>query len=136
MREAVKMLTAKGLVQSRPRRGTQVLPAKSWDCFDREVLSWLRDSGPQRAIIIQLLELRLGVEPQAAALATFKGSAEEIKAVQIAYDDMCAAAEGRADPLQAESFYQCPLRSLQLAVHLLRVIKHMHRVKIEWLARS
>jgi DNA-binding transcriptional MocR family regulator len=72
VREAVKMLAAKGLVQSRPRRGTQVLPAKSWNFFDREVLSWLRDSGPQPGIIIELLELRLGVEPQAAALATIK----------------------------------------------------------------
>jgi DNA-binding FadR family transcriptional regulator len=107
VREAVKMLAAKGLVQSRPRRGTQVLPAKSWNFFDREVLSWLRDSGPQPAIIIELLELRLGVEPQAAALATLKGTADQIMAVRTAYDDMCAAAEGRADPVQADcAFHQ------------------------------
>jgi DNA-binding FadR family transcriptional regulator len=105
VREAVKMLAAKG--QSRPRRGTQVLPAKSWNFFDREVLSWLRDSGPQPAIIIELLELRLGVEPQAAALATLKGTADQIMAVRTAYDDMCAAAEGRADPVQADcAFHQ------------------------------
>jgi DNA-binding FadR family transcriptional regulator len=107
VREAVKMLAAKGLVQSRPRRGTQVLPAKSWNFFDREVLSWLRDSGPQPAIIIELLELRLGVEPQAAALATLKGTADQINAVRIAYDDMCAAADGKADPVRADcAFHQ------------------------------
>ena len=107
VREAVKMLAAKGLVQSRPRRGTQVLPAKSWNFFDREVLSWLRDSGPQPGIIIELLELRLGVEPQAAALATIKGSPDQIRAVRAAYDTMCAAAEGRADPVRADcAFHQ------------------------------
>lgn len=107
VREAVKMLAAKGLVQSRPRRGTQVLQAKSWNFFDREVLSWLRDSCPQPTVIIELLELRLGIEPQAAALAALKGTAEQITAVRTAYEEMCAAAKGNADPAQADcAFHQ------------------------------
>jgi DNA-binding FadR family transcriptional regulator len=102
VREAVKMLAAKGLVQSRPRRGTRVLPAKNWNFFDREVLSWLRESSPQPAIIIELLELRLGIEPQAAALAALKGTPKQITAVSAAYDAMCAADKGNADPAQAD----------------------------------
>ena len=102
VREAVKMLAAKGLVQSRPRRGTQVLPAKSWNFFDREVLLWLRDSGPELAVIVELLELRLGVEPQAAALAARKGSPDQIAAVRAAYSSMCEAADGLADPVRAD----------------------------------
>jgi DNA-binding FadR family transcriptional regulator len=107
VREAVKMLAAKGLVESRPRRGTQVLPAKTWNFFDREVLFWLRDGAPEHAIILELLELRLGVEPQAAALAARKGSADQIKAVGSAYASMQAAAEGKVDPVQADcSFHE------------------------------
>ncbi|WP_372353405.1 FadR/GntR family transcriptional regulator [Rhizobium sp. BT-175] len=53
VREAVKMLTAKGLVESRPRRGTQVLPSSGWNFFDREVLGWLREGGPDPGIIIR-----------------------------------------------------------------------------------
>ena len=105
VREAVKMLTAKGMVQSRPRLGTQVMPARSWNFFDREVLLWLRDSGPDLDVIIELLELRLGVEPKAAALAAEKASAAQVGAVRSAYASMQAAADGRTDPVIADGAF-------------------------------
>jgi DNA-binding FadR family transcriptional regulator len=105
VREAVKMLTAKGMVQSRPRRGTQVLPAKSWNFFDRDVLLWLKDSGPDLTIIIELLELRLGVEPRAAGLAAEKATTEQRAAIRSAYASMEAAAVGKADPVIADGAF-------------------------------
>lgn len=42
-REAVKMLTAKGLLCSRPRHGTIILPSTSWSLFDTDVLDWILD---------------------------------------------------------------------------------------------
>jgi DNA-binding FadR family transcriptional regulator len=65
VREAIKMLTAKGLVGSRPRRGTEVRQVSDWNLLDSVVLRWLRDSLPDRKIVIELLELRLGFEPEA-----------------------------------------------------------------------
>jgi DNA-binding transcriptional MocR family regulator len=59
VREAIKMLTAKGLVGSRPRRGTEVRPVSDWNLLDSDVLRWLRQSPPDRRIVIELLELRL-----------------------------------------------------------------------------
>lgn len=76
------------MVQSRPCRGTQVLQAKSWNFFDREVLLWLRDSGSDLTIIIELLELRLGVEPKAAALTAEKATATQVDAIRTAYVSM------------------------------------------------
>ncbi len=105
VREAVKMLTAKGMVQSRPRLGTQVMPARSWNFFDREVLLWLRDSGPDLTIIIELLELRLGVEPRAAALAAEKASKGQIEAIRSAYGSMQVAADGLTDPVIADGAF-------------------------------
>ncbi len=105
VREAVKMLAAKGMVQSRPRRGTQVTPAKAWNFFDRDVLLWLRDSGPDFAVIIELLELRLGVESQAAALAAQKASPAHVAAIRLAYAGMQAAADGRNDPVIADGAF-------------------------------
>jgi DNA-binding FadR family transcriptional regulator len=105
VREAVKMLAAKGLVQSRPKRGTQVLPAKGWNFFDRDVLLWLRESSPELGTIVELLELRLGVEPQAAALAASKGSPEQLQAIRTAYDGMRAADLGRGDPVQSDGAF-------------------------------
>jgi DNA-binding FadR family transcriptional regulator len=107
VREAVKMLTAKGLVESRPGRGTQVLPSQGWNFFDREVLMWLREGNTQPDVIVELLQLRIGVEPQAAELATRMGTDAQIDAIARAYDQMCAAADGRVDPVSADgSFHE------------------------------
>jgi DNA-binding transcriptional MocR family regulator len=46
-REAVKMLSAKGLIASRPRLGNFVLSFDGWNLFDPDVLRWLAD-GSQR----------------------------------------------------------------------------------------
>jgi DNA-binding FadR family transcriptional regulator len=105
VREAVKMLTAKGLVESRPRRGTQVLPARGWNFFDREVLIWLREGNPDPALIIELLQLRLGVEPQAAFLAAKTGTDQQISAVALAYEQMERAADLKGDPVAADGAF-------------------------------
>jgi DNA-binding FadR family transcriptional regulator len=105
VREAVKMLTAKGLVESRPRRGTQVLPSSGWNFFDREVLVWLREGNPDPEIIVELLQLRLGVEPQAAYLAAKTGADDQIAAVSKAYEQMERAADGRVDPVAADGAF-------------------------------
>lgn len=109
VREAVKMLTAKGLVDSRPRRGTQVLPAAGWNFFDREVLLWLRESNPDPLVIIELLQLRLGVEPQAARLAAHSASEDQIAAMKKAHDRMLAAAEGKVDPVVADGDFHAAI---------------------------
>lgn len=105
VREAVKMLTAKGMVESRPRRGTQVTSARIWNFFDRDVLFWLRDSGPDLTVIIELLELRLGVEPKAAALTAEKATPAQVATIQSAYASMQAAAKGETDPVIADGAF-------------------------------
>ena len=105
VREAIKMLAAKGMVQTRPRRGSQVTPARNWNFFDQQVLLWLRDSGPDLNTIRELLELRLGVEPRAAALAAGKASREQIAAIRSAYASMEQAAEGKTDPVMADGAF-------------------------------
>lgn len=105
VREAVKMLAAKGLVESRPRRGTTVTPSSGWNFFDREVLLWLREGNPNPAIIVELLQLRLGVEPQAAGLAARHGSDSQLAAVAKAYENMERAADGAVDPVSADGAF-------------------------------
>src|SRR5437762_13484700 len=39
-REAVQALIAKGLVESRPKAGTRVLPRERWNLLDPDVLAW------------------------------------------------------------------------------------------------
>jgi DNA-binding FadR family transcriptional regulator len=102
VREAIKMLTAKGLVGSRPRRGTEVRPVSDWNLLDSDVLRWLRESPPDRNIVIELLELRLGFEPEAAALAARRADPAQIARIEEAYGFMQESAAGRYDPVEAD----------------------------------
>ena len=102
VREAIKMLTAKGLVGSRPRRGTEVRPVSDWNLLDSDVLRWLRESPPDRKIVIELLELRLGFEPEAAALAARRADPTELARIEEAYGFMRESAAGRYDPVEAD----------------------------------
>ena len=68
-REAVQVLMAKGLVESRPKTGTRVLPRNRWNLLDPDVLAWAFGGEPDIALVRGLFELRAIVEPAAAALA-------------------------------------------------------------------
>ncbi|MFJ7154472.1 FadR/GntR family transcriptional regulator [Streptomyces sp. NPDC101118] len=77
LREAVKVLTAKGLLDARPKRGTFVRPAHDWNLLDADVLRWKLDAGPPDCFFADLLELRRSVEPAAAALAADRATAAD-----------------------------------------------------------
>jgi DNA-binding FadR family transcriptional regulator len=68
-REAVQVLTAKGLVESRPKTGTRVLPRERWNLLDPDVLAWSFAGKPDIGYVRSLFELRAIVEPAAAGLA-------------------------------------------------------------------
>ncbi len=72
LREAFRMLTAKGLVSSRPKSGTRVNARRHWNMLDPEVLAWQVECGASDAFLRNLFELRRVVEPQAAAMAALR----------------------------------------------------------------
>lgn len=88
MREALKILSAKGLIESRPRTGTKVRPRADWNVLDPEVIGWLYEVGPDRAFLDALCEVRLMFEPTAARLAAARATAEEIKTIKECYRRM------------------------------------------------
>lgn len=107
VREAVKALAAKGLVEARPRLGTRVLPREQWNLMDRDVLDW-HGGTADRAFVGDLLELRLIVEPGAAALAAERASRDELAALDAAYSTMAAHASDM--PETARVFIEADLR--------------------------
>lgn len=109
-REAVKMLTAKGLVRSWPRRGTLVQDEAKWNLMDPHVLSWLLDRRLSATLLKDFLHMRLAIEPVAAAMAASRSSnTEEIEA---ALEAMREAADGKGDSLVADSaFHTAILRA-------------------------
>ncbi|MBW4330294.1 FCD domain-containing protein [Stakelama sp. CBK3Z-3] len=111
-REAVKMLTAKGLLSARPRQGTLVQPAASWNLFDADVLRWLLDRKFSIELLAQFNQLRSAIEPAAAALAAQAADADGIAAIDAGYARMVAAEAGEDDTLAADiAFHLAILRA-------------------------
>jgi DNA-binding FadR family transcriptional regulator len=81
-REAVQVLTAKGLVESRPKIGTRVLPRSRWNLLDPDVLAWSFAGEPDVTFIRSLFELRAVVEPAAAAFAAQRRDRSDLKAMK------------------------------------------------------
>jgi len=101
-REAVKMLTAKGLLTARPRKGTTVQPPSRWNLFDPDVLRWLLERKFSLELLRQFSELRIAIEPEAAALAARAADADGIAAIDAGFRRMEAAEAGDDDPLEAD----------------------------------
>ncbi|MDQ8755185.1 FCD domain-containing protein [Sphingosinicella sp. LHD-64] len=87
-REAVQVLTAKGLVESRPKAGTHVLPRSRWNMLDPDVLAWAFANEPDIGFVRDLFELRAIVEPAAARLAAERRSKEDVRALKDALANM------------------------------------------------
>ncbi|MBD8600458.1 FadR/GntR family transcriptional regulator [Pseudomonas sp. W2Oct36] len=91
LREATRVLVAKGLVYSRPRVGTVVKPRREWHILDPDVLHWLMQSSPQNEFFALLTSVRSIIEPAAAALAAQHATPEDLASIGEAYDRMAAA---------------------------------------------
>ncbi|WP_419760297.1 FadR/GntR family transcriptional regulator [Acidisoma sp.] len=91
LREAIKVLGAKGMLEVRPRTGTRVLPRSSWNLMDPELLGWC---GPalDDDLVRSLLECRQLIEPGAAALAAQRATGLQLAAIEAALERMAQAA--------------------------------------------
>lgn len=99
-REALRILAAKGLVESRPKTGTRVSPRAHWHLLDPDVLSWIFEFEPEDDLLASLFELRKIVEPEAAALAARRRTDDHIAQMAKALEGMAehtlASEEGRS----------------------------------------
>jgi GntR family transcriptional regulator, galactonate operon transcriptional repressor len=81
LREGVKVLAGKGLLESRTSAGTRVRPRESWNLLDPDVLTWRFAPEPSTADIRVLADLRVALEPGAARLAAESASAAQRSAI-------------------------------------------------------
>ncbi len=102
LREAVKMLTAKGLLLGRKRAGTLVQPEDSWNLLDPDVLRWMLQRDFSIDLLIDFTEIRMSIEPRAAALAAHSASGPQRRAIMDAIQRMAAADRGEEDALEAD----------------------------------
>ena len=112
LREAVKMLTTKGLLNARPRQGTWVEPETNWNLLDPDVLRWFLERKFSPTLLLEFTQVRLAIEPMAASMAARLASDEAKAAIVAGLDRMKAAERGEDDPLESDiAFHVAILRA-------------------------
>ena len=79
LREALKTLEAKGLVEARPKVGTRISPRSRWNMFDIEVLTWHFETKSDRSFVDSLFDVRRSLELPGAARAAVSRTGEHIR---------------------------------------------------------
>jgi GntR family transcriptional regulator, galactonate operon transcriptional repressor len=93
LREALKVLSAKGIVDARQKRGTFVRPRADWHLLDGDVIRWQLAEGAGQRLLDQLHEVRTIVEPAAARFAAVRATEADLAALDAALGEMSAATE-------------------------------------------
>ena len=102
VREAVRLLSAKGLTLARPKIGTRVRDRSDWSMLDRDVLHWQLTPSPREDFIQSLFEMREIIEPTAAQLAAERATADDIERLGAAMSGLRERAEGSPAQISAD----------------------------------
>lgn len=135
VREAIKVLAAKGLVQARPKTGTRVRPRAEWNILDPDVLAWRVEAGPDGMLYEQVTEVRFAIEPQAARLSALRATDEEIAAIREAYEAMADGVKDQAAYLAGDLLFHDRILNAshnELLGHLGSVLRAVFRTMFEY----
>ncbi len=97
LREATKVLTQKGLIQTRPKTGTQVTPRSNWNLFDPDVLTWKLQLEDRYRFLNKVTEVRRIIESEAARFAAHRASAKAIDHMRVQLDEMQKIFDGTSE---------------------------------------
>lgn len=111
LREAMKVLSAKGLIESRQKTGTRVREEIHWNQLDADVLAWRCASMPTEGFIDNLVEMREIIEPAAAVNAARRRTDAQLEAIEIAYQAMAAAGDIEAWTVADMAFHEAVLQA-------------------------
>jgi DNA-binding FadR family transcriptional regulator len=118
LRESLKVLAAKGMVDARQKRGTFVRARADWNLLDADMLRWQfaagTSAGADTALLRNLGEVRAIIEPAAVRLAALRRTGPDLAALEAALDAMAESDAGPAHAVQADLGFH---RALLAATH-------------------
>jgi GntR family galactonate operon transcriptional repressor len=141
VRESMKVLADKGLVETRPKAGTKARPRIDWNLLDPDILAWQAEQGPDIRLLLDLCEVRLAIEPTASGFAAVRVTPDELHSIE-------ALLKSREIPLYAASPQQIVELDLEfidaviaashnpLLIHLNSIIREPTRLMLAHTFRS
>lgn len=142
IREAVKSLAGKRLIEVSPKIGTRVMPFAEWNLLDRDVLAWRLQAQFDHKIVEDIFEMRLCFEPRASFLAARDGTVEDLVQIEHHFHELVAAYDQNL-PIKATSesalgFHMSILNASHngLFVTIGSAVKSALRVSSEMLQRN
>jgi len=114
LREALRVLRAKGLVDARQKRGTFVQPRAEWRLLDPDVVRWQFQGRDDTQFLDDLAEVRSVIEPASARLAALRRTDDDLAAMEQALEAMTAAVRGEVDAVEADLAFH---RAMLVATH-------------------
>lgn len=111
LREVIKVLAGKGMVESRPKIGTRIRARADWNFLDPDVLAWRFGATTRAEDVKDLFELRRAIEPMAGGFAAERASAEDVAKLRSLYEQMEQWADDNERFADADlAFHQAILR--------------------------
>jgi len=111
IREAVKLLVGKGMLEVRRGHGTRVRWRVSWNLLDDDVLAWHQGVAPRPDFLGQLMDVRQVIEPNAASWAARSATIAQIDAIREAQNKMEAAPSVQDFVVADALFHRAVLRA-------------------------
>jgi GntR family galactonate operon transcriptional repressor len=113
LREAVKVLSGKGLISTAARSGTRIRLREDWNMLDPDVLRWHADPDiATEKFMLDLIEMRRIIEPKAAELAAVRATREDVARIMSAYEAMAAGQDNLEQRIEADmEFHSAVLKA-------------------------
>ncbi len=113
VREAIRSLTGKGLLESRPKSGTRVRVPELWNHLDPDVLRWRLEVTDTDVYLAKIFQLRESLDPTASAVAAVAANDADRSAIRLAFNGMVAARDNEAFVTADIAFH----KAIYLATH-------------------
>lgn len=141
LRESMKVLTDKGMIEMKPRAGTRSRPAEHWNRLDPDILCWQAEVGADANFLQQLCEVRLAIEPTAAGFAAVRATPTELAGIRSILDARQQAQNKNSFRRQVEldlDFQAAVVRASHnpMLVHLAACIRQPFRMALEAITRT